>query len=115
MLATQGKHIEKNVHGARVLAKRTFQKIQKKNKGSGTCLLAKAFPIRSQGVPKAFPGASQPEGQQASAQAPEQVKRWIPPQSQQKQAKDGDPDETVSKNTQKATILTRLSAKTRKT
>ena len=54
MLATQGKHIEKHVHGARVLAKRTFQKNQKKNKGSGTCLLAKAFPIRSQGVPKAF-------------------------------------------------------------
>ena len=26
MLATPGKHIEKNVHGARVLAKRTFQK-----------------------------------------------------------------------------------------
>ena len=53
-----------------------FSKKLKKN-GSGTCLLANAFPIRSQGVPKAFPGASQPEGQQASAQAPEQVKRSI--------------------------------------
>ena len=82
----------------------------------------KAFPRRSQGVPR-----GQPTGRPASistsprtgktmdsaAKSAKAGKRRRPRRDcQQKHAKGDDPDETVSKNTQNMTILTRLSAKT---